>query len=437
MSPSEIERFSRRLAGSADMQQCLHEMTALRRAARRMPVLHAPSAALESALFGRLNREGLYADLPRAAAPTVTEKNDRRRRAVAFATPLLLLVMVLGGYFGVSDERSRTTGGNPSGSIAFSNGFSIQVPSFAVESLGVESPGIESSRVETGSRLNIQRNDIGQSARRRSAIAPMKGLGSDISTPIDRSLPYAADLTIPSELTTQFNTVDPITVSSRSYEPSRSMALNVAPPPPSPRLIDYPRDAESSAMVASLNGGMTQLSSGDGIAMRDMQVRVGLEFGAGDRLTVIVGSSANVIETRHENMGPVSRPPGGNGVTKQLLAQPPSPHRFDINDEAWLGLGYQRPIVELSGVRVDVGANVGSSSSALRLGGDISLRRKLTKSIAFELSGTASQTIPYDRHVEQFTIFNSPDGYVYSGASQRATFYSYGVQAGITVNLSH
>jgi hypothetical protein len=439
MSPSESERFSRRLSGSSDMQGLLREMIALRRAARRMPVLHTPSTHLESALFGRLHQEGLHADAPPIGGDTREDRSQRRRRAVAVAAPLLLLVIVLGGYFGVSDREPGVAGGNQSKSMAFSSGENIPVPSFDLGP-AVSGNGLSDHLLVNpiaGPSAQLRRGDVGNAAaRRRSTYAPQeKDSSSDESTVIEGSLPYAADITIPREV----HTLDPIAVPSRSFDASAYIASQTSTPIPQ-MLLDYPQKekrGEASAMVASLNGGMTELSSGDGIAMRDVQVRLGLEFGSGDRFMMIVGSSANVTETRHENMGPVSRPPGGNGGTKLLLAQPPSPHRIDVSDDAWLGIGYQRPIIELSGVRLNLGASVGSSSSALRLGGDLSLSRKLTKSIAVELSGTASQVIPYDRHVEQFTLFGSPDGYVYSGASQRSTFYSYGVQAGVTVNLSH
>jgi len=186
-------------------------------------------------------------------------------------------------------------------------------------------------------------------------------------------------------------------------------------------------------LLATLQGGVSRMNRGDGMVIRDMQIRLGREVWEGGLLSVVVGAYPSVTETRHSNTSFMLSSPAG--ARRALASAPPSTHRIMLEDEVWGGLALRQRVATVEGVEIEVGGGAGSSRSAFRMVGDVAISRHVADRFTFEAGATLTQTLPYDQHVEHFQVFDSPDNFVYNGASQRPAFYSIGLQAGVRVAI--
>ena len=418
MSPSEETAFRGELQMSLEARTLLREMTILRRGARRLPVLHTPSYTVHRRLFERLQGEG-YRASPSPIAPAW------RRSASRFAGAMVAaLLLVIGASLLPEPEDDP-------GQMAWN----VPLPGVPGQLLtSVPPTGVSATpRRQYAAAVVIRPDGFGEA---RVGLNP----GAHDSAPIQRqggihpnapsfsdSLPRDSGL-LRDDGALRAHGGGAESSPDRLPDPSQAPIVD----PPGVQAPDRMED-HKRPLLATLQGGVSRMNRGDGMVIRDMQVRLGREVWEGGLLSVVVGAYPSVTETRHSNTSFMLS--SAAGARRALASAPPSTHRIMLEDEVWGGLALRQRVATVEGVEIEVGGGAGSSRSAFRMVGDVAISRHIGDRFTFEAGATLTQTLPYDQRVEHFQVFDSPDNFVYNGASQRPAFYSIGLQAGARVAI--
>lgn len=406
MSTDEEIRFRRELRSSVDARELLREMTLLRREARRLPILHAPSAQTETELFERLAVEGFSAR---------ARLERRRRRVIVFSSTLALILFLVIGWELLPERIGQ-------GSIAWAQ----LSPSFPVSIGGAE--GAVAS-VQAIDRRHVR---IGNSQRR--SIVRTNGLSYALhqpGAPAPRENVLASDHGSPS-LAFRDSAAEGVGAHAASLLTSTSVDSG-APIVDPPGIA--PKEPETSGwrLVASVQGGGSRMNRADGLVITDAQVRVGVEAWDGGRLSLVAGVYPSVTELKHANTTFALSSPAG--IKRESSDTPPPAHRVILEDEVWGGVALRQRIARFGTIEVEAGGSVGASKSALHFSEEVLLGHRVTTVISLEAGITLSHMIPYDQSVEQFQVFDSPDRFVYNGVRQQPAFSSVGCQVGVRVVL--
>lgn len=416
MSTEEESRFRQHLLTSAQARERVREMALLRREARRLPLLHAPSAKTEAALFHRLAVEGF-------GAPIRADRHRRRAAAYLSGAFAILLLLVVGrGLLPEHPDQASVAWGDFSstlpGSITHAGKAPI-APIAPVHAIDHRYDRVGDTKKRSAIRFN------GMSDASRPAVRAMPDRGVGIAVPPDTT--HANDEHSPALARRDTSGVN------RSL-PNVTVATDTSGNTLAP-IIDPPdiaregREATGLGLIASLQGGGSRMNRADGLIISEAQVRVGLEAWDGGRLSIVVGSYPSVTEEKHTNTSFILSSPAG--VEHRPTDAPPSAHRIILEDEAWFGLALRQRIARLGTMEVEAGGSVGASKSAFHLSEEVLVSQRVTSIISLEGGVTLSHMIPYDQSIQRFQVFDSPDRFIYNGVRQQPAFSSVGCQVGV------
>ncbi|MEO5928454.1 MAG: hypothetical protein ABIR47_00855 [Candidatus Kapaibacterium sp.] len=423
LTRAELTQLHRLLAESADARALLHELTVVSRAARRTPLLHLPNVGTEQALFHRLRAEGFQQPATSRTADPVSSRFGWRVARVAM---VMAVVMI-----GVISDSSIL------------NRFGV-VPRPVTHDVAMKMSDLPADQGPFVSPPGIRRSGGHASRPLPSASATASALpDSDIFAP---ALPMVPDSV----------TVAP--------EPIRSFAL-VAPPEspvdhlasiasiPVPPVMSDRSEGNGTRLAATVRPGLAMIDRRERAIAEEMNVQIGMELGGGHQLSLIVGTSAAITETRRENTGeplsssaialnpdqPTPTPAPGHFMgasTNRSNAELPVEYELRLRNEPWVGVGYNYSVSPAKRLTVGVGVNAGTSSSAWRLGGELPVRYRVMKSVSIEGAVSIAQVTPHVVSLERTYQTDSPDHFVYRTSVEHPAFTSYGVQLGIRLDLN-
>lgn len=412
LPPMEEARLRSLLRASPPARRLLQERIRERSAARRLPTLHVPSAALEESLFTRLRAEGY--------AGTMLRARVSKRRLVgvsAVVTALLLLVVV--GEFVIRDRVAQPT----RGSLRLSGATALPMVSAHGDAGTTSNDGVERRMTSPATPIVVRTARSVRDRSRSRAVEPPDG--TDPSSGVG-SLDGASVLAALPDMKSG-SPLPPMAAQNRPRYEHGAANDDVLP-----LHVD---DTPGAVIVAAVQGGLSRMNRGDGLVFQDVRIRLGVEPWEGGNVSVVIGSFPSVTETRHTNTSFMLSSPGG--VRRSTATAPPLTHAIALEDEVWGGVSIRQRVVQVGGFDVDVGGSLGSSRSSFHMSGEVTLSRRVGSRFAFEAGTTVTQMLPYDKTVAHFQVFNSPDNFVYNGASQRTAFYSIGLHAGLRTTIGN
>lgn len=417
MSAEEEFRFQQHLLTSARARDLVREMTLLRREARRLPLLHVPSAATESQLFHRLAQEGFGGQI-------LSNAPSRRARAYSIGAFAVVLLLVLG--WSLLPDRGAdapVTWASLSGPFPAWSGVGAGAsvsPVAAIDHRG--------GRNEAATRHFLRRTHS-ISGSLHLMQPPTTTLTPIVSAPSDTALQPGTE----GRYLASHDDVEPSLSSPELNSIVDSSGNQLAPIVDPPGIAWEGREGDGLGLVASVQGGGSRMNRADGLIIKEAQIRVGLEAWDGGRLAVVVGAYPSVTEEKHTNTSFILSSPAG--VEHKPTDAPPALHRVILEDEAWFGLALRQRVARLGTVEVEAGGSAGASKSAVHLSEEILVSQRVTSLISLEGGVTLSHMIPFDQSVEHFQVFDSPDRFIYNGVRQQPAFSSVGCQVGVRLSL--
>jgi len=425
---AERDRLRLLLAESPDARALFREMSALSQAARRTPLLHGPPAHLENALFAKLRQEGLHAPaLPTASAPVAVAPRWYGGRMLRSVMAGVAVMMAFIGDSYLCKEGAFQLGSPmvKGGSPAYADRGTMAVAPFVAPPAGSPAP------VRAAASVARRRFAAAQSA----PAGPRQIRQSDTLSPLSPGTPVE-DPGLP--LASLENTPNVDTM--------RAPTDNIVIPVEQPIQPMSAETGRSSHFAASFRPGVAIIDRGERTVAREVNVQIGMETAGGHQFSVIVGSAPALTETRRANTyqslsssvravvpdeGMAPHPESG----MELASVDIPAYELKLRSEPWVGVGYSYSIAPVKGMSLGVGVNAGASMSAWRLGGELPVRYAVMKDVSIEAAFSVASYTPRSHDVDQFTITDSPDRFLYAGSSERPSFFSYGVQIGVRVEL--
>lgn len=476
LSPSELIELRRLLASSPDAQAVYREMTAIRRAARRTPTLHQPSAATEARLFHRLGAAGLrdVPAMPGSARSSVPVRRGLVATASMLAVALVALIMSLpsrideGAIAGEAPARPSATS-SPSREPAANGQALRRAPSIpatpsaadvgarrapelaAGRPAALDAAALDAAASDAAARGAAVRGaaervaDASDAAERMAAArvaASSDALADGARTVNTRENDIPLDSGAPSDPAAQANSVSDTAATEPSLAASdhvESIELLAAA---EPRLLPIPGERpDPSILSAAMRFGTSMISEGVGESAQDLSVGLDFKLGAGHHLALVAGRSAAVTEQRAYNTHSVparalsSDVKDGDGAGLQRIEKSPEPYDLEVSKEWWAGLGYTVTIAELDMIEVGLSARGGIGTRSLRAGLEVPVRMNVTERFALEVIGTSAYVVPHTVSRNEFSVQSSSDGYLYEAESEHTAFSTYGISFGLRFAL--
>jgi hypothetical protein len=423
-TPDELEYLRLTLSESPEARALLRELTAIRGAARGGATMRRPSRRIESELFRRLRTEGLYAEKggsrpapiqnTSGSVPRAAERRNVGERWSALAAALALLLVIGSGYLLDRNSTRPLAVVNRTASpsvIDMNFGDAVAIPPLRMVTgaNGAVRTVARSGRLPvTGGVINKQPSIA---AANTSSIAP--------SQPVVMGQQPDRELTAMSQPT---------------LEQKAAVLL--------PSVLPNEERGETGLLAASFRPRVAYIGRGDGAFAGEMDIRLDARLGEAHSVSLILGSSASVVETRHRSTGIfVSRAvkvnPDGSPdrvAASKLVAV--KPYQMEVQQEVWAGLGYNYSVaLPVKNMHTGAGLTLGTSASSWRVGLEVPVSLRVSKGMTVELAGSATHIVPRDRSISEFTVDNSSDGILYQGERERSAFTSYGVELGVRLDL--
>jgi hypothetical protein len=440
LSPAEHLRLQKILAGSPEARALLREMTALARAARRSPLLHQPPSHLESTLFARLREEGLHSPAVPKTTASPTPLRDRwfgsRTLRMAMAGVALFIGFIGDSYFvnrfPVRVSAPSVTSANAYASrIETDRGAVVAAPSLAMPSASGRRIAAPASHHDAAPIGPV--HEHGAPDPQTPSISPQSA--PRVSDPVAPIVPPSQEGTM-----ARVNPRTSVDTFSIPIAPAERLASSMA-------MESLDAETGEPHLAASFRPGVAMIERRERAIARDVSLQLGMELKGGHQLSLIVGTSPSITETRHENtFEPLSSPAFASTpnedvrteseVTPHHQSIPLPEYELRLRNEAWVGVGYSYSVTPVKGMSVGIGVNAGASASAWRVGGELPVRYAVMKNIAIEGAVSVSGLNPRNHDVERFVVTDSPDHFLYRASIERPSFVSYGVQLGIRVDLA-
>jgi hypothetical protein len=192
-----------------------------------------------------------------------------------------------------------------------------------------------------------------------------------------------------------------------------------------------------STFAASVRMGQSLIDRELNIASDEISLRLDAQLGRGHQVSLIVGHSPAIKEMRAENTqavvaGILSAPDPNDPFPWQ---HPIPSYSVQVQNEVWVGLGYNYAVPISGSVQAEPGAKVGAGATSWRVGVELPVRLRVTRSFSVEIVPSVSHVIPRDRSSSEYAIDDAPDRYIYDARAGRPTFTSYGVELGLRVDI--
>ncbi|MDB5033448.1 MAG: hypothetical protein JWQ98_689 [Chlorobi bacterium] len=429
LTRAELTQFHRLIAESADARALLHEMTAVSRAARRTPLLHRPNVGTEQALFHRLRAEGFQqppTSIASGKADAVSGRFGWRVARVAMAMAVVMIGLIgdssMLDRFGVPPQAGTHDMAMSTSDITADLGPPVPAPA-------IRRSGLRASRHFAPTAV--------------TAFLP----GPSISAPVIPTVP--GSLTVAPDPVHSFALVIP---PETQVDPLMSIASIPVPP-----MISDHAERSGTRLAATVRPGLAMIDRRERAIAEEMNVQIGMELGGGHQLSLIVGTSPAITETRRENTGePLSSPalalnpdqptptPGPASTPRHFVGMSagrsnvelPVEYELRLRNEPWVGVGYNYSVSPARRLTVGIGVNAGTSSSAWRFGGELPVRYRVMSSLSIEGAVSIAQVTPHVVSLERTYQTDSPDHFVYRTSVEHPAFTSYGVQLGIRLDLN-
>ncbi|MBC8145329.1 MAG: hypothetical protein H7X80_07070 [bacterium] len=425
LTPSELIDLHVQLSSNPDAMMVYREMTAIRRAARRVPSLRAPLTSNEAQLFERLHREGFRGYPTPLARPANVAAAPRRRSAVLTAALVATVIALVAGVgTQIGSNRSDTTQSTPAAVITeipfASNSFDIFTPPRSDRTTLLAGPSKQVLHAVAIARRNT-------TPRKTSAVIRS-------TTPAY----VEPDLAVVSQTTR----VDIPTVAAPIDSVSALPSLaNLTPEPQAPLLLPVPgKSIESDPVLSASVRFGTSFIAASSARSEDLSIGVNFNVGSGHHFALIGGRSAAVTEQRSVNTHSVAaRAMSDDSKTAgpQLAksSEVPSPYDIEIGQEWWIGAGYNFEIKATERLEFGAGVRGGVGAQSLHIGGEIAMRYRVTRAVAIELTPTVAHVMPHDRDRSEFAFESVSDGYVYDAETEHTSFSTYGASVGVRIAL--
>jgi hypothetical protein len=429
LSAAEQTELRRTLASNPEAAEIYRELRAIRRAARRAPGLRPPSRATEDALFRQLRLEGLR-DTPTPAQPASASASPRRTIAVTASLLLAAFVAI------ASLVLLRTEA--PTANIAVAG---------RVVSSQPQEPTADATHPSASSSTRAE--------RRASALATTSPIAhaSEASAIVSRrhvSGPDSTDAVIaePSVPSGTNPAVAPPAQANADADSLRTdLAAELATSTPdtardvaSPAILPIVPGRAASMVSANVRFGTSLIDRASGQRADELSAGVTIDLGRGHHLALLGGRAAAVTEERATNTHTVQARASvaetkDGGARLAQVEGTPQPYDVEVGKEWWIGAGYDYSMFASGPFEVGLGVRGGIGPRSLRVGAELPVRLNVSRRFALELVGSATRVVPHDRARSQESIESASDGFVYSTASEHASFSTFGVAAGIRIAL--
>lgn len=468
LTSAEQEELQQLLMGSPDARAHLHDLQAVAHAARRTPLMHRPEPELEARLFQRLASEGLTGTPYQPAV--VAAKGFALRTwhmLTAGAIATVLLWFSIARFTNESPSASEPpsavaaatqprTGAapqtNPSADGAGRTGTLVgggtTVRSGDAGTADANTASDRSGVVGSVTRESRTQGDDNAPRIRTRSVTPVRHAAERnerASTPSANNVMPAgigADEATSSTLPTAIDRVQPrvlefvVEPSTESRATKGGIAFGYLP---------EPSESSGLPLAASLRGGMATLANTD-LAVREMDMKLGLRLGTGHQLSLVAGTGPAMVsrnaseQIKRPLMGATiaasSRNTGGSSTVSDPVSASAD---YSSSSEPWLGLGYNYAVALGGDISLAPGVRGGMGGSAFRLGAELPIRYRISSTMSIECAASVSHILPYGSASGGEAAFadriDNPSSAATVPPATSFSFTSYGVQLGISIDI--